>query len=113
MSHTHTCVQAITIEVYCITDYNRQWLDYVLSQDEIPQTISTSYGDDEQTVPYSYAMRVCAGMASVSARGVSLLFSSGDHGVGDGISNPATQICKSNDGHNTTTFLPMFPASCP
>ncbi|KIK45995.1 hypothetical protein CY34DRAFT_801013 [Suillus luteus UH-Slu-Lm8-n1] len=89
------------------------WLDYVLSQDEIPQTISTSYGDDEQTVPYSYAMRICAGMASVGARGVSLLFSSGDHGVGDGISNPAAQICKSNDGHNTTTFLPMFPASCP
>lgn len=89
------------------------WLDYVLSQDEIPQTISTSYGDDEQTVPYSYAMRVCAGMASVGARGVSLLFSSGDHGVGDGISNPAHQICKTNDGRNITTFLPMFPASCP
>jgi tripeptidyl-peptidase-1 len=113
MSHTHTCVQVITIAIYCITDYDRQWLDYVLSQDEIPQTISTSYGDDEQTVPYSYAMRVCAGMASVGARGVSLLFSSGDHGVGDGISNPAHQICKTNDGRNITTFLPMFPASCP
>ncbi|KAG1782846.1 peptidase S8/S53 domain-containing protein [Suillus placidus] len=89
------------------------WLDHVLSQDDIPQTISTSYGDDEQTVPYTYAIRVCAGMASLGARGVSLLFSSGDHGVGDGRANPASQRCKTNDGRNITTFLPMFPASCP
>ncbi|KAG2138054.1 peptidase S8/S53 domain-containing protein [Suillus bovinus] len=89
------------------------WLDYLLSQDDIPQTISTSYGDDEQTVPYNYAIRVCAGMASLGARGVSLLFSSGDDGVGDGNPDPASQQCKSNDGRNVTTFLPIFPASCP
>ncbi|KAG1833678.1 peptidase S8/S53 domain-containing protein [Suillus subalutaceus] len=89
------------------------WLEHVLSQDDIPQTISTSYGDDEQTVPYTYAIRVCAGMAALGARGVSLLFSSGDNGVGDSNSNPATQICKSNDGRNVTQFLPTFPASCP
>jgi tripeptidyl-peptidase-1 len=89
------------------------WLEHVLSQDDIPQTISTSYGDDEQTVPYTYAIRVCAGMAALGARGVSLLFSSGDNGVGDRDSDPATQICKSNDGRNVTQFLPIFPSSCP
>lgn len=26
-----------------------KWLDFVLAQKNIPQTISTSYGDDEQT----------------------------------------------------------------
>ncbi|KAG1752553.1 peptidase S8/S53 domain-containing protein [Suillus paluster] len=89
------------------------WLEYVLSHDTIPQTISTSYGDDEQTVPYTYATRVCAGMAALGARGVSLIFSSGDGGVGDGDGDPATQMCYSNDGRNVTKFLPDFPASCP
>lgn len=26
-----------------------QWLEYILAQDNVPQTISTSYADDEQT----------------------------------------------------------------
>ncbi|OJA15326.1 hypothetical protein AZE42_03348 [Rhizopogon vesiculosus] len=89
------------------------WLHHVLSQDTLPQSISTSYGDDEQTVPYTYATRVCAGMATLGARGVSVIFSSGDGGVGDGDSNPATQQCFSNDGRNVTKFIPAFPASCP
>lgn len=83
------------------------WLDYVLSQDELPQTISTSYGDDEQTIPPSYAQSVCEGFAQLGLRGVSLLFSSGDNGVGP------NGTCVSNDGKNTTMFLPSFPASCP
>ncbi|KAG2355855.1 peptidase S8/S53 domain-containing protein [Suillus spraguei] len=89
------------------------WLEYVLSQPLLPQTISTSYGDDEQTVPFTYASRVCAGMAILGTRGVSILFSSGDYGVGDGDADPATQQCYSNDGLNVTKFLPAFPASCP
>ncbi|KAG0697324.1 peptidase S8/S53 domain-containing protein [Suillus ampliporus] len=83
------------------------WLDYILSLDTIPQTISTSYGDDEQTVPYTYAKRVCSGFAALGARGVSIMFASGDSGVGDG------DPCYSNDGHNVPKFLPAFPASCP
>ena len=45
------------------------------------------------------------------ARGISLMFSSGDNGVGDGDPNPATQQCFSNDGRNVTKFIPSFPAS--
>jgi len=47
------------------------------------------------------------------ARGVSVLFASGDAGVGDGNPDPNTQGCFSNDGKNATKFLPFFPASCP
>ncbi|KAE9991424.1 hypothetical protein EG327_011727 [Venturia inaequalis] len=62
---------------------------------------------DEQTVPYSYAKRACAGFAQLGARGISVLFSSGDAGVG------ANGTCLSNDGKNTTMFTPNFPTSCP
>ncbi|RDB20083.1 Tripeptidyl-peptidase sed3 [Hypsizygus marmoreus] len=89
------------------------WLDYVLSHPNPPFSISTSYGDDEQTVPESYARRVCASFAQLGARGVSLLFSSGDWGVGDNNEDPATQECFTNDGRNITRFIPLFPASCP
>ncbi|KAA1473406.1 tripeptidyl peptidase A [Dentipellis sp. KUC8613] len=90
------------------------WADFVLAQHDLPQTISTSYGDDEQTVPESYAKRVCASFAALGARGVTLTFSSGDFGVGDGNPNPANQSCFAlENGKNVTKFLPAFPASCP
>lgn len=81
------------------------FLDFVNDQESIPQTFSTSYGDDEQTVPRDYAMAVCDGFAKLGARGSSVLFSSGDFGVGGG-------SCLSNDGKNRTEFIPIFPASC-
>lgn len=83
------------------------WLNYVLTDPDVPQVISTSYADDEQTVPYSYAKSVCDGFAQLGARGVSLFFGSGDAGVG------ADGNCISNDGTNSSTFLAMFPTSCP
>ncbi|KAI4131479.1 MAG: hypothetical protein LQ338_001221 [Usnochroma carphineum] len=83
------------------------WVQYVLAQRDLPQVISTSYGDDEQTVPQSYARTVCNQFAQLGARGISLLFASGDNGVGpDG-------SCFTNDGKNTSTFLPSFPDGCP
>ncbi|CAG9993160.1 unnamed protein product [Clonostachys byssicola] len=85
------------------------WVNWLLDQRSIPNVISTSYGDDEQSVPRSYAERVCKQFAAVGARGTSLLFSSGDNGVG----SFAPEECISNDGKNTTKFLPSFPASCP
>ncbi|TID18702.1 tripeptidyl-peptidase I [Venturia nashicola] len=83
------------------------WLEYVLAQKELPTVITTSYGDSEQTVPYSYAQRVCEGFAQLGARGISVLFSSGDAGVG------SANTCVSNDGNKTIKFLPDFPTSCP
>lgn len=84
-----------------------EWLDYLLQQDELPSVISVSYADEEQTVPEAYAKRVCAAFAQLGARGVSVVVASGDEGVGkDG-------TCVSNDGKNTSRFMPAFPASCP
>ncbi|KAL4252873.1 tripeptidyl-peptidase II [Abortiporus biennis] len=82
------------------------WLNFILGQSTIPQTFTTSYGDDEQTVPFDYATSVCNLFAQLGARGSSIMFSSGDDGVGAG-------DCSTNDGKNTKHFQPNFPASCP
>jgi tripeptidyl-peptidase-1 len=92
------------------TDTNEPYLtflNYVLAQDKLPYVFSSSYGDDEQTVPQSYAIRACAGFAQLGARGITYLVSSGDSGVG------SDDTCFSNDGKNTSMFTPAFPTSCP
>lgn len=85
------------------------WLESVLAESDadIAKVISTSYDDDEQTVPIAYAKRVCNEFAQLGARGVSLFFAAGDDGVG------ASGDCYSNNGTNATTFLPEFPSTCP
>ncbi|GLB42698.1 putative pro-kumamolisin, activation domain [Lyophyllum shimeji] len=83
-----------------------EWLTFILNQTTIPQTITTSYGDDEQTVPEDYARKVCNLFAQLGSRGSTVFFSSGDYGVGEG-------DCKTNDGTNRQIFQPAFPASCP
>jgi len=91
------------------TDTNEpydKFISNLLEQTTIPPVISTSYGDDEQTVPLDFATSVCNSFAQLGARGVSLLFSSGDSGVGGG-------DCQTNNGKNQTLFQPAFPASCP
>ncbi|XHF98877.1 Tripeptidyl-peptidase sed2, variant 2 [Aspergillus wentii] len=89
---------------------NEPYLEFLqgvlkLDQDELPQVISTSYGEDEQTIPEKYARTVCNLYAQLGSRGVSVIFSSGDSGVGS--------ACVTNDGKNRTHFPPQFPASCP
>lgn len=91
------------------TDTNEpylEWLNFMLNQTTLPNVISNSYGDDEQTVPLSYATAVCRGFAQLGARGATVLFASGDQGVG------TSGKCFKNDGTNSSTFLPGFPASC-
>lgn len=82
-------------------------LGYLLSlpDEELPLTLTTSYGEDEQSVPAAYANSTCSMFAQLGARGTSVIFSSGDTGVGS--------ACQTNDGLNTTRFLPIFPAACP
>lgn len=84
-----------------------EWLQNVLKlpKDQLPQVISTSYGEDEQSVPEKYAKSVCNLYAQLGSRGVSVIFSSGDSGVGS--------ACQTNDGTNRTVFQPQFPAACP
>jgi tripeptidyl-peptidase I len=58
-----------------------------------------------QTVPLEYATRVCNYVGMMGLRGVSILESSGDSGVG--------APCKANDGSNRVEFTPQFPGTCP
>ena len=56
-------------------------------------------------MPYSYAKRACDGFKQLAARGISVLVSSGDAGVGnDG-------DCVSNIDNTTVEFIPNFPTS--
>ncbi|KAF2104700.1 Pro-kumamolisin [Rhizodiscina lignyota] len=84
-----------------------EYYRYLLSQpnSKLPQVISASYGDDEQSVPEDYAKRVCFMIGQMGLRGISLLGSSGDNGVG--------APCQSNDGKKTPQFTPQFPSTCP
>jgi len=78
------------------------WLKYILKQPSIPQTISVSYYYDENTVSKADAVYMCRLFAQLGARGVSVLFPSGNDGVGDG-------NCVTPDG---VRFIPAFPATC-
>ncbi|KAF8159850.1 peptidase S8/S53 domain-containing protein [Crassisporium funariophilum] len=91
------------------TNTNEPYLDFLtflLAQATIPQVLTTSYGDDEQTVPFDYATSVCNMFALLGAVGTTVFFASGDFGVGGG-------DCLTNDGTGKLLFQPAFPASCP
>jgi tripeptidyl-peptidase-1 len=66
-----------------------------------PLVVSMSYGDNENTVNYDYAVRVNVEFQKAGARGISMMSSSGDGGVGG--SQPT--LCK--------VFIPNFPAASP
>ncbi|VDC03354.1 unnamed protein product [Peniophora sp. CBMAI 1063] len=91
------------------TNSNEPYLDFLqafITQNPLPQTLTTSYGDDEQTVPFDFATEVCNMFATLGTMGTSVMFSSGDFGVGG-------SDCRTNDGTNTVRFQPIFPATCP
>ncbi|RKF75702.1 Tripeptidyl-peptidase sed3 [Golovinomyces cichoracearum] len=81
-----------------------EFLTYLLNSSETYQTISISYGDSEWSVPRSYARTVCDLFSQLSARGVSVLVSSGDSGSGSNCSETLP---------NSLRYTPAFPASCP
>lgn len=76
-----------------------------LDNAQIPNSISVSYGENEQEIPPAYATQVCNLFAQLGARGKTILIASGDSGTGD--------FCLANDGSNATRFQPQFPGSCP
>jgi len=58
------------------------WLTTVAGEDTIPNVFSVSYGEDEKSVGLDYGGRVNAEFQKVGARGVSIMFASGDDGAG-------------------------------
>ncbi|KAH8999904.1 subtilisin-like protein [Lactarius hatsudake] len=81
------------------------WLNHLLHQEDIPPTISISYGYPETLIPLEYASSLCILFGQLGLRGVSILVASGDDGVG------RIEDCRANS--RRVRFVPMFPASCP
>lgn len=83
--------------------------------DEVPLVISTSYGEDEDSTDLDYAKRCNVEFQKAGARGISLLFSSGDSGVagiGGGLFSN-TSACKSDCDAGSDCFVPQWPAASP
>ncbi|KAH9175609.1 subtilisin-like protein [Lactarius sanguifluus] len=84
-----------------------EWLNYLLRQEHVPQTISISYGVFEKDVPWEYTKTLCDLFSELGARGASVLVASGNDGVGD------DEECVADDGSGRVQFVPEFPSSCP
>ncbi|KAJ6504130.1 family S53 protease [Mycena vitilis] len=74
-----------------------------IADGEVPQTFSTSFGFDEAWIDQKLAETICDGYLALTSRGASVMFGSGDGGVG-GLYVDANPGC--------TEFHPVFPTSC-
>ncbi|KAH8993828.1 subtilisin-like protein [Lactarius hatsudake] len=84
------------------------WLDYALDLWSVPQTVSTPYGMPEYGIPPDYAIYLCNLYARLGARGASVLFASGNDGVGHG-----NCVFSDGSGNSRVQFIPTFPSTCP
>ncbi|XP_051495089.1 tripeptidyl-peptidase 1 [Apus apus] len=78
------------------------WLLLLSNTSSLPWVHSVSYGDDEDSLSRAYMERVNTELMKAAARGLSILFASGDDGAG----------CRRVSAGNHT-FRPSFPASSP
>ncbi|KAI0644036.1 family S53 protease [Trametes meyenii] len=78
-----------------------EFIESVLGLTNPPLVLSTSYGFNEGELGEEIAANLCRLYAQAGARGISLIFNTGDGGV----SGCVTQQC--------TLFIPTFPSSCP
>ncbi|XP_028908370.1 tripeptidyl-peptidase 1 [Ornithorhynchus anatinus] len=79
-----------------------QWLLALSNTSSLPWVHTVSYGDDEDSLSGVYLDRVNAELMKAGARGLTLLFASGDSGAG----------CRTVSSGNHV-FRPSFPASSP
>ncbi|TFK81104.1 family S53 protease-like protein [Polyporus arcularius HHB13444] len=75
-------------------------LNMLLSLDTPPLVLTTSYGRSESGLTFDLVDKACQAYAQLGARGTTILFASGDSGVGCGQTNE-------------TLFSPRFPSDCP
>ncbi|KAI0030067.1 family S53 protease-like protein [Vararia minispora EC-137] len=75
--------------------------NHLLAQENPPHVLTTSYGANEADVSVPLYQNLCAAYMQLAARGISVLYASGDGGVAGSQST------------NCTTFLPTFPSGCP
>jgi tripeptidyl-peptidase-1 len=80
-------------------------VSYLQTVSHPPGVVTTSYGDNEESFARADAKKLCDGYMALTARGVSVLFASGDGGVRGG--HDVSSQCTNN------TFIPQFPPTCP
>ncbi|KAJ6447828.1 subtilisin-like protein [Mycena sanguinolenta] len=91
-----------------LTVFSTALLDTTTFLDGIPNppsVMTTSYGDTEADFGASLAIKICNGYMALSARGISVIGSSGDGGVRG--NHDSQDVCANN------TFMPVFPSGCP
>ncbi|KAJ7170953.1 family S53 protease [Mycena filopes] len=76
-------------------------VNFLSAEDDIPQVMTTSYGENETDMTKALAFKLCEAYMAFGARGTSILFASGDGGVEGG----QAQTC--------TKYQAAFPAGCP
>ncbi|KAJ6450110.1 family S53 protease [Mycena sanguinolenta] len=76
-------------------------VNFLSDEDDVPNVMTTSYGENETDLSKSLAFKLCEAYAAFGARGTSILFASGDGGVEGG----QDQSC--------TKYQASFPAGCP
>jgi tripeptidyl-peptidase-1 len=74
-------------------------VNYVSSESVSTYVLTTSYGQNENTISRALAVKLCNAYASIGTQGVSVLFASGDGGV----SGSQSASC--------SKFVPTFPVS--
>ncbi|KAJ7767728.1 subtilisin-like protein, partial [Mycena metata] len=80
-------------------------ISYLGGLKSLPTVMTTSYDTDESAFEESMAKKICQGYMSLGARGMSVIFSSGDGGV-HGQSNNISEC-------SNTNLVPTFPSTCP
>jgi tripeptidyl-peptidase-1 len=76
------------------------WLILLGNTTNPPLVFSVSYGEDENSISLGYANRMNQEFAKAGVRGITILFASGDSGVGSIFTS-------------CTKFAPQYPASSP
>ena len=91
---------------YSIADQDSflAWLNDILNQTDVAQTIMGSSLGLENDITEDYAIEVCNLFAQLGARGSTVIFASGDGGLQD--------CSQGTGGTGTGQFIPTFPASC-
>lgn len=75
--------------------------DFLTTNNDAPHVVSMSYGAEEPSTSNAYTERICNEFSKATARGITILVSSGDFGVGGNSAN-----CRGQ-------FIPTFPSGCP
>mmetsp|Transcript_35007 Transcript_35007/g.46241 ORF Transcript_35007/g.46241 Transcript_35007/m.46241 type:complete len:650 (-) Transcript_35007:489-2438(-) len=84
---------------------NEPFLQFMIAlnnQTDPPLVVSSSYGEDEMSTSWAYAERINVEFMRAALRGVTLIFASGDSGVGS-----------TWDYECSEHFMPQWPAASP